>query len=47
MESSHGVEQEIYFSTVKKGSYEQYSYEVCVFSHKSESIDRWEGNWRV
>ena len=39
MESSHGVEPEIDFSPVKKRRYEQYSSELCVFSHKSESVD--------
>ena len=39
MELSHGVEPEIYFSPVKKRIYEQYSSELCVFSHKSESVD--------
>ena len=39
MESSDGVEPEIDFSSVKKRRYEQYSSELCVFSHKSESID--------
>ena len=39
MESSHGVEPEIDFSPVKKRRYEQYSSDLCVFSHKSESVD--------
>ena len=39
MESSHGVEPEINFSPVKKRRYEQYSSELCVFTHKSESVD--------
>ena len=39
MESSDGVEPEIDFSSVKKKRYEQYSSELCVFLHKSESID--------
>ena len=39
MESSHGVEPEIDFSPVKKRRYEQYSSKLCVFSHKSESVD--------
>ena len=39
MESSHGVESEIDFSSVKKRRYEQYSSELCVFSHKSECLD--------
>ena len=39
MESSHGVDPKIYFSPVKKRRYEQYSSELCVFSHKSESVD--------
>ena len=39
MESSHGVEPEITFSPVKKRRYEQYSYELCVFTYKSESVD--------
>ena len=44
MESSHSVEPEIYFSPAKKTRYEQYSSELCVFSHKSESVDSlWRG----
>ena len=39
MESSDGAEPEIDFSSVKKRNYEQYSSELCVFSHKSESVD--------
>ena len=41
MELSHGVEPEIFllFSPVEKRRYEQYSSELCVFSHKSESVD--------
>ena len=39
MESSDGVEPEIDFSPVKNRRYEQYSSELCVLSHKSESID--------
>ena len=39
MESSHGVEPEIDFSPVQKRRYEQYSAELCVFSHKSETVD--------
>ena len=39
MESSGGVEQEIYFSTVKKRWYVKYSYDLCAFCHKSESVD--------
>ena len=39
MESSDGVEPEIDFSSVKKRRCEQKSSELCVFSHKSESID--------
>ena len=39
MESSDGVEPEIDFSSVKKRRYEQYKSELCVFSHKSESVD--------
>ena len=39
MDSSDGVEPEIEFSHVKKRSYEQYSSELCVFSHISESED--------
>ena len=39
MESSHGVEPEIDFSPVKKRRYEQYSSELCVFSHKIVSVD--------
>ena len=45
MESSDGVEPEIDFSPVKKRSYEQYSSELFVFSHKNESVDSlWRGN---
>ena len=44
MELSHGVEPEISFSPVKKRRYEQYSSELCAFSHKSESVDSlWRG----
>ena len=39
MESSDGVESDIDFSSVKKRRYEHYSFELCVFSHKSESVD--------
>ena len=39
MESSHGVEPEIDFSPVKKRRYEQYISELCMFSHKNESVD--------
>ena len=39
MESSHGVEPEVYFSPVKKRRYEQYRSELSVFSHNSESVD--------
>ena len=39
MESSHSVEPEIDFSPVKKRRNEQYSSELCVFSHKIESVD--------
>ena len=39
MESSDGVEPEIDFSPVKKRRYEQYSSELCVFSHKSLSVE--------
>ena len=39
MESPHGVKPEIDFSPVKKRRYEKYSSELCVFSHKSESVD--------
>ena len=39
MEASHGVEPEIDFSPVKKRRYEQYSSELCLFCHKSESVD--------
>ena len=39
MESIDGVEPEIDFSPVKKRRYEQYSSELCVFFHKSESAD--------
>ena len=39
MESSDGVEPEIDFSSVMKKRYEQYSSELCVFSHKSESVN--------
>ena len=39
MESSDGVEPEIDFSLVRKRRYEQYSSELCVFSHKNESVD--------
>ena len=47
MESSHGVEPEIIFSPVKKRRYEQYSSELCVFTHKSESVDNLgEGNFQ-
>ena len=36
---SQGVEPEIDFSPIKKRRYEQYSSEVCLFSHKSKSVD--------
>ena len=39
MGSLYGVEPEIDFSSVKKRRYKQYSSELCVFSHKSESED--------
>ena len=39
MELSDDVEQEIDVSPVKKMRYEQYSSELCVFSHISESLD--------
>ena len=39
MESSDSVEPEIDVSPVTKRRYEQYSSELCVFSHKSESVD--------
>ena len=39
MESSDGVEPEIDFSPVTKRRHEQYRSELCVFSHKSESVD--------
>ena len=40
MGSSDSVEPEInFFSAVKKRMYEQYSSELCVFCHKSESVD--------
>ena len=39
MESSHGGKPEIDFSLVNKRRYEQYSSELCVFAHKSESVD--------
>ena len=39
MESSHGVEPGLDFSPVKKRRCEQHSSELCVFSHKSESVD--------
>ena len=39
MQSPHGVEPEIDISPVKKKRYEQYSSELCLFSHKSESVD--------
>ena len=39
MESSHGVEAEIDFSPVKMRRYEQYRSELCMFSHKNESVD--------
>ena len=39
MGSLYGVDPEIDFSSVKKRRYEQYSSELCVFSHKSESVD--------
>ena len=38
MESSDGVELEIDFSSGKKRRCEQYGSELCVFSHKSESV---------
>ena len=38
MELSHGVDPEMGFSPVKKRRNEQYSSELCVFSHKSESV---------
>ena len=38
MELLDGVEPEIVFSPVKKRRYEQYSSELCVFSHKNESV---------
>ena len=34
-----GVEPEIDFPPVKKRRYEKYSSELCVFCHKSESVD--------
>ena len=37
-ESSDGVEPEIDFSPVTENRYEQYSSELCVFPHKSESV---------
>ena len=39
MKSSDGAEPEIDFSPVKKRRYEQYSSELCVYSHKSESLN--------
>ena len=39
MESSDGVEPEIDFFPIKKRRYEQYGSELCVFSHKIESVD--------
>ena len=39
MESSDGVDPEIDFSPVKTRRYEQHSFELCVSSHKSESVD--------
>ena len=39
MESSDGVEPEIYFSPVKKRRYENDSSELCVFCHKNERVD--------
>ena len=39
MESSDDVEPEIDFCPVKKRRYGKYSSELCVFSHKSESVD--------
>ena len=40
MESSDGVEPDIDFSPVKKRRYEKYSSKLCLFPHKSESVDR-------
>ena len=47
MESSHGVEPDILFSCQEGGGgYEQYSSELCVFSHKSESVSSlWRGRF--
>ena len=33
------MENQIDFSPVKKRRYELYSSELCVFSHKNESVD--------
>ena len=39
IESSGDVEPEIDIYPVKKGRYEQYSSELCVFSNKNKSVD--------
>ena len=39
MESSDDEEPEIDFCPVKLRRYGKYSSELCVFSHKSESVD--------